>query len=63
MIDAYKLATLPKSLPLVIREANRAWTCAICGCRQEPYTWVVSLPDRNGKVCPGCATDSGFTVK
>lgn len=63
MLDALTLATLPKQSPLTIRESNRPWTCAICGCDQESYTWVVNLPNRSGKACPGCATDHGFSVR
>lgn len=62
-IDAYKLATTDKSKPLTIRSTASGFTCSICGAQQEPHAWRVSLPDRLGTACPGCAADRGWETR
>lgn len=63
MIAPDKLAMLPRSTVLKIRDAASAFTCVICGAEQEPYSWRVSLPKRAGAACVGCAHDQGWTCR
>lgn len=63
MIDAYKLAMLPRDKVLAIRDAASTFACVICGVEQEPYSWRVSLPNRAGAACVGCAHDQGWTCR
>lgn len=63
VIDPFKLATADKSHALTIRSTASGFTCAICGAEQEAHAWRVSLPDRLGTACPGCAGDAGWETR
>lgn len=63
VIDADKLAMLPRDKVLLIRVAASGFTCVICGAGQEPLAWRVSLPKRAGAACVGCAYDHGWTCR
>lgn len=63
MIDALKLAEAPKAQPLTAKDPDRPFTCAICGARQEPFCWRVTLPNRLGSACTGCAADAGWSIR
>lgn len=64
MIDAYRLAQLDRSKPLIARLGPvRPATCVINGCPIDEHAWVVTLPDRAGVACLTCAGDRGFAIK
>lgn len=62
MIDAFVLAMLSREKPLRIYESASGFTCVICGATQEPWAYRVSLPERKGRACPGCASDHDWEV-
>lgn len=64
MIDRLRLAELAAGATGALRARCPAsgFTCVICGAEQEGLVWRVSLPERAGPACTGCATDAGFTV-
>lgn len=63
LADALRVAEADKSRPLPARGGNLGFTCALCGARQEPGAWRVTLPDRLGLVCTGCAGDAGWRIQ
>lgn len=62
MIDAYVLAELDKSEPLVA-DGGPPFTCVICGAKQPNDAWRVKLPRGRGKACTWCAGDAGWEIR
>jgi hypothetical protein len=66
MLDAMKLALLPRDKPLTIFETAGGFTCTICGAEQEPWAYRVRLPTLTGYkglADPRCAADHGWEVR
>ncbi len=63
MIDALKLAMLPRDKPLTIFENASGFTCVICGVGAYAWSYRVKLPHGAGTACAGCAGDHGWTVR
>lgn len=63
MIDALKLAELPRDEPLTGFATASGFKCVIRDCSQEPHAWRVKLPQRAGLACTACASDAGFTIR
>jgi hypothetical protein len=62
ILDPLQVATMDKSKPLPVVEAQRDFECVLCGALQDEGTWCVKLAGRL-PADPNCAVDHGWTVR